>query len=73
MFQSKLLDTLKIYIVSSISLNLVDIKLFGGCKYVKMVNIMLPLHGLAFEVICYLYRFFFKLKNLFKNMLGQIS
>ena len=59
MFQSKLLDTLKIYIVSSISLNLVEIKLFGGCKYLKMVNIMLPLHDLAFGVICYLYSFFF--------------
>ena len=64
MFQSKLLDALKIYIVSSISLNLVarikvERKVFGGhcliqrIHYLWMINtIILPLHSLVFEVIC---------------------
>lgn len=63
-FQSKLLDTLKIYIVSSISLNLVAlclnkkenflvvVYLIQCSYYLSMVDVMSSLRNLASEVIC---------------------
>ena len=69
LFQSKsYFDTVKIYIVNLFFLNHVahgsmvklEIKLFSGCyliicsHYIWMVDIVLPLHDLAFGVICQL-------------------
>ena len=62
-FQSKLPDTVKIYIVSSISLNLVALCLnrkenfFVVCLiqcsyYLLLVDVISSLRGLTFEVIC---------------------
>ena len=64
LFQLELLDTVKIYIISSISLNLVvswsnmKIKKFSDwylvqhSHYLRMVDVMLPLHNFVFGVIC---------------------
>ena len=63
-FQSKLLNTLKIiYYKLNFSYSCcltvkLGRKLFGGCyliqrsHYLWMVDVIFPLHGLAFEVIC---------------------
>ena len=64
MFQSKLLDTLKtIYYKLNFSYSCcltvkLGRKIFCGCyliqrsHYLWMVDVIFPLHGLAFEVIC---------------------